>query len=218
MAVLAALTGVGFGQINPFASRKAKAPRGAVRGVIYMSDGKAYEGMVYTTPGHRMPLFDPKFNEYVNCSLKLLKEIRIKVVEKRVEKEWRFKEMGNDEKVFTGKTYPRKDFGAVIVFKSGREKKANIARGFPIYCIMKDGKRKRVLVQPHIQGAVGQTLKDVVHPAKIDLSGKPRKDTAKTPQKTGKTKPTSASDKPAGDRKEVPASTESSKAATDKKD
>jgi len=171
------MAGLACAQVNPFRRTKSAA-KGAVEGVIHMSDGTKYEGQIYLTPGRRLRLFDPKYKEYVDCSLAQLKELKVRVTERRVEKEWRFKAMGNDEKVYTGRTYARKDFAATLIYKSGRKKALNIARGMPIYCRLKNGERKTVLLQPFKQGEIGTTLDDIVHPDRI-VFGKSSKDSDK---------------------------------------
>jgi len=160
------------GQVNPFGTREKGAPRDAVPGTIHMSDGTRFEGMVYLTSGRRLRLFDAKLQEYVDCSLSQLREMTINVKEAQIEKEWRFKEMGNDEKVYTGKSYARKDFDATLVYRDGTSRKLEIARGMPVYCIQKDGVRKTVLLQPFLRGEVGSTLDDLVHATRIVLEAK----------------------------------------------
>ena len=161
LALTDAMAGPGM---NPFGPRKQKAPRGAVQGVACMSDGKKYVGMLHLTPGRRLRLFDAKNDEYVDYSLKQLKELKVNVTKSWIEKEWRFKEMGNDQKVYTGKSYARKNFNVTLTFLSGRVTTLEIARGMPIYCRPKDGKkRKQLLLQPYKNGEQGSTLADVVH-------------------------------------------------------
>ena len=158
---------VALGQTSPFGPRKRELPRGANYGTMYMSDGDKYEGWVHLTPGRRLRFFDKTSKKAVHYSLRQLRELKVRVVASRVEKEWRFKAGGNDLKVYTGKQYARKDLAATVVMKNGETKDLEIALGMRVYLVPDKGKRKRFILQPYMRGPQGSELKDVVHISRI---------------------------------------------------
>jgi hypothetical protein len=183
LGLAAAALAMGLGgstpaQVNPFGKRGPSLPDGAVKGVIHTSDGKSCSGALYMVEGRRLRVFDPKEQQYLDYSLSQVKEIVVNVVNERVEDEWRFKEGGSDEKVFTGKKYCRKDFEVVLVLPDGQKRKLNVARGMPIYCLTDAGETRRLLLQPFLRGEVGGPAADLVHPTRIVVEGVPAKDPA----------------------------------------
>ena len=169
VAVVLLVASGGWSQVNPFASTKLKKPRGARYGTLFLSNGKSYEGWIHLTPGRRLRFFDGKNKRAVQLPLKEIREIDVVCVNSRVEREWRFKEGGKDEKIYTGKSYARKDLTAVVTPKRGPKQKLEIALGAPIYFTPKDGKgkRQRYILQPYMRGEQGSKPDDVVHIRKI---------------------------------------------------
>lgn len=181
-------------KVNPFRTARAAAVKSslsawrrkrpdAVPGEIFLSNGKLVKGFVYLTRGRALRLFDEKGKACTEFRLKDLKEFRTNVVEERIEKVWRWKEGGSDVKLFTGKTYPRRDYNFTVTPKRGKPMTGNLAYGTPIYMRLEDGSKKRFLLQPYKKGEVGSTLKDLVYLKRAVLAPQkaltgPRKDEA----------------------------------------
>lgn len=194
------LASVAWSQVNPFGPRKRKAPRGARYGTVFLSNGKSYEGQIYLTPGRRMRLFDEKNKRAVHFALKELRQIDVPCVKTRIEKEWRFKEGGKDEKIYTGKNYARKDLTIIVTPNRGPKQDLQIALGMPVYIIPKDGKRQRYILQPYMRGEAGVKPEDVVHIRRIVFHKEGQK--PKPPPKDAKPKKPEgegAATTPAGD-------------------
>jgi len=172
-----------------------KPPPHAVKGAIIRSDGRRLSGHVFLTPGKRLRVWDPNRRARRDIRLSELARIQLRVTEERTEKEWRFKEEGSDEKIFTGQTYPRLDFDLLLTFKKRkRPLQCTFAMGMPIYIQTEDGKRTRFLIQPHIQKKIGQTFADLLYPKEIILDP-PKKDSQAGKKADTKAKPPAAAEK-----------------------
>jgi hypothetical protein len=50
-----------------------------------------------------------------------IKGLDCKVLKEWIEKEWRFKELANDQKFYTGRTYPSREYAYTVVLQDGRK-------------------------------------------------------------------------------------------------
>jgi len=143
---------------------RGAAPPDAVDATIVLSNKKKLSGRTHLTRGKLLRLFDPKHKQYRDFKLNEFSRITANCTRKRVESEWYFKEEGNPEKVYTGRSYPRLDFTLTATFKkNGRKLTFNIPKGQPIYLQPAKGKKKRFILQPFLRGKVGQTPKQLVY-------------------------------------------------------
>lgn len=90
---------------NPFGNPQVQRTD-AVPGAVYLSDGTVIRGDVYLTRGHNLRIYDASREEYRDIPLRVVSEVTCHVELEWLEREWRFKENGNDEKIYTGRTYP----------------------------------------------------------------------------------------------------------------
>ncbi len=146
------------GNVVPSDARQAK---------ITLASGATVAGKVYLTRGKRLRVWDPRQRRYRDFSISQLSRIEVRVTRERIEKEWRFKEEGSDEKVFTGRTYTRLDFDLRLTLAHGRRLDFKIAKGTPVYMETPQGKRRRFLIQPFMKGEVGQQRSQLVYPKEI---------------------------------------------------
>jgi len=173
----------------------------AREGTIILSNKEQIHGQLSLTPGKRLRVWDTKRKRYRDIALAELSGIKVRVTRQRVEKEWRFKEEGNDEKVFTGRTYPRLEFGLTLTLGGKRRIEGRIARGTPLYLQPQKGKRRRFLIQPYMTGEAGRTaeqlvyLKEVVFGPPAKQEKKPSDQKPAAPSKTQEEQ--SATEKPA---------------------
>jgi hypothetical protein len=143
-----------------------------------MSDGTILTGGLSLTPGKKLRPFDTRGKEYVDVSLDTLREIRVTVSNKSEEQEWRFKEAGSAQKVFTGKVRPRLDFAYEFLPKDEPTLTTTLSVGVPLYILLDRlpgsadspaplNNPVRVLLRPYVQGEMGKTFADLVYPARI---------------------------------------------------
>ena len=110
--------------LNPFGSRAERADQkrdDAVPGYLETSDGKVHPGQITLTRDARLKIFDEQQKKHREIPLKAIKRIDCTVLKEWVEEEWRFKENASDEKYFTGRTYPAREYTHTITLQNGQK-------------------------------------------------------------------------------------------------
>ena len=82
----------------------------AVPGYVELSDGSIHPGMIYLTRDKRLQIYDEKLQRQREVPLQAVKQIDCSVKREWMEKEWRFKETTSDEKIYTGRSYPAREY------------------------------------------------------------------------------------------------------------
>jgi hypothetical protein len=108
------------GALDPFGPREATREDSSP-GYLELSDGTVYPGQIFLTRDHRLSIFNAKEERLRQIPLQAICRIDCKVVKEWMEKEWRFKENANDQKVFTGRAYPVREYVHIITLTSGRK-------------------------------------------------------------------------------------------------
>jgi hypothetical protein len=147
--------------VPPFAERKAEGERA---GTILRSDGKQTEGRLATTPGKPIRVWESGQKRYVDLPWESIASIEAKILWERDEPEWRFKESGHDEKVFTGKTYPAREMEYTFQLVNG-----DIITGgavAPVYVRVGE-KTTQYVLHKRDKGPPGQTLGELVYVKRI---------------------------------------------------
>ena len=106
--------------LNPFDDKPA-TPKGAVLGYVELSDGSIHPGEVSLTRDKRLQLADDKTQQQREAPLSAVKQIDCAVKKEWMEKEWRFKETTSNEKFYTGRKYPSREYTHTITFQNGRK-------------------------------------------------------------------------------------------------
>jgi len=118
--------------VNPFASSGEEPPAlnpfgpvqrdrdDAVPGYVELSNGDVYVGRIYMTRDKRLKVYDKSMERQREIPLRVVRQIECRVVREWMEKEWRFKELALDEKYYTGRTYPVRQYEHTITLKDGR--------------------------------------------------------------------------------------------------
>ena len=96
-----------------------------------------------------------------------------------MEKEWKFKELTKDEKMYTGRSYPSREYVHTITLSDGRtitgELSAIVYVDPPAYATAQPGEvrpqvpTEKLLLNKRNKGEVGQDLKSLVYPKSIKL-------------------------------------------------
>jgi hypothetical protein len=110
--------------INPFGKlpdSSSTEREDAVPGYVVLSNGKVQYGRLYLTRDKRLKIYDDKIERQREIPLNRVKEIDCQMLREWVEKEWRFKEMANAEKVYTGRSYPSREYSFVCTLNDGRK-------------------------------------------------------------------------------------------------
>ena len=183
------LTGLAWGQrgeppaLNPFAANPnvSGEREDAVAGYIELSDGSIHYGRLYLTRDKRLKIRDTTLAEerQREVPLRVVKQIDCTVKKEWMEKEWRFKELSLDQKLYTGRSYPVRECQHTITLNDDRKMKGDLS-GL-VYLIAGDiGPPKagepreevdpeRYVIHKDQKGKAGQTLREVVYVKSIKL-------------------------------------------------
>jgi hypothetical protein len=95
-------------------------PDYAVDGTLSTSDGQTFAGVLSTTGGKPLRIFERGKSQFVDFTLKDILRIDVAVEEEQEEPYWYWKQSGSDEKVFTGKSYPWRKYITTVTLLGGR--------------------------------------------------------------------------------------------------
>jgi hypothetical protein len=159
---------------------------GRVRGTIELSNGESETGRLSLTANLGMTFYDTAAKEWREVELSELSRIEARPRAEELDKEWRWKEAGRDEKVYTGRTRPRRWLDHDVTLADGTRFTGHI-KGTLIYIETdpepeadkkaedggtrapvrrRTGRRpvkKRIVMRQYQRGDWGQTLKDLVY-------------------------------------------------------
>jgi hypothetical protein len=100
------------------------------------------------------------------------------LIEESTELEWRWREMGSDEKVYTGRSRPIRRLAWRLNLADGSSLAGEI-KGQPLW-IERDGKRALLVLHARGAGEYGQTLADLVYPKDVVISRRAMQQAVKT--------------------------------------
>jgi hypothetical protein len=158
--------------LNPFGeSAERKQRDDAVPGYLQTSDGQVHTGQLFLTRDARLKIFDEERKRHREIPLNAIKRIDCTVSREWVEKEWRFKENASDEKYFTGRAYPAREYTHKITLQNGQAIPGTLSA--IIYVLAEPTKEpERYLLHKRDKGAVGTDLKSLVYVKSIRLGDK----------------------------------------------
>jgi hypothetical protein len=105
--------------VNPFTSTNTQR-EDAVPGYIELSDSSIHPGQIFLTRDKRLKIADTNLQRQREVPLSAIKQIDCKVKKEWLEKEWKFKELTKDEKMYTGRSYPVREYEHTITLTDGR--------------------------------------------------------------------------------------------------
>jgi len=105
--------------IDPFGPKPA-VREDALPGYVETSDGAVHPGQVYLTRDVRLKVFDDKLQRQREVPWSAVAQIQCQVKREWLEKEWEFKQAASSEKVFTGRSYPAREYVHTITLRDGR--------------------------------------------------------------------------------------------------
>jgi len=152
---------------TPFSGGSRKGPRraDAVPGYAELSNGLKVPGTIYTTRAKRLKIYNLQRQIYEYVAVPALEEIEAVVEWARVDKQWRFKEAGNTEKVYTGKSYPVRMLKWRLLLRNGHEIVGHIL-GQPLY-VAHQGTPERFILHKRQKGPLGDTLEDLIYVRRV---------------------------------------------------
>ena len=164
--------------LNPFDDKPATL-KGAVLGYVELSDGSIRPGWVYLTRDKRLQLVDDKTQQQHEVPLSAVKQIDCAVKKEWMEKEWRFKEATSNEKLYTGRAYPAREYTHTITFQNGRKVVGGLSgivylqplEYTPGATLTERGRLalERYILNKRVKGEMGADLKSLVYVKRIKL-------------------------------------------------
>ncbi len=164
--------------LNPFGPVQSERDD-AVPGYVELSDGRIFVGDIYMTRDKRIKLYDESIKRQREIPLRVIKQIDGNVLREWMEKEWRFKENANDEKYFTGRSYPSREYEHVITLQDGRKIAGPLSEIIYVQRFVQDkskplagdapAKPERLLLHKRDKGEPGTSLKSLVYVKTIKL-------------------------------------------------
>lgn len=149
---------------------KPAARADALPGVVGLSDGQVLAGMIYTTLDKDLEVWVESQKRFRHVPPLLALSVSAVAVNEEMEKEWRWKEMGSDDRVETGRSRPirRLEWKLHLIDDSTL---VGSIKGQPIWVRAADGKTAGPFVLNERQaGEYGQKLADLVYIKQIVFS------------------------------------------------
>jgi hypothetical protein len=150
--------------VSPFAPNVQAPLRTDARpGVVTMSDGKATKGLVMFTRGRKLEIFEEARQKWHALDLSDIARLDNEVVKEEKEREWRFKEGGNDEKVYTGRVFIDHKYRMNITLADGKTKVSGRIRGMAMYLQPAGEDPQRILLHSDFRGQFGGDVKELIY-------------------------------------------------------
>lgn len=174
MVVLVAVMGWSAAEevapVSPFAPNVQAPPRADARpGVATMSDGSTVSGLVMFTRGRKLEVFEDARQKWHAFDLKDLSRIDTEIEKELQEREWRFKEGGNDEKVYTGRVFIDRKYRMRLTLADGKTQVTGHVRGTVIYVQPEGQEPQRFFLQHDSRGSFGGEAGGMVYLKSLEL-------------------------------------------------
>jgi len=165
--------------LNPFGPA-AQTREDVVPGYIELSNGQVVAGKIFMTRDKRVKVYDAELKRQREIPLDRIREIESSVLKEWMEKEWRFRELAKDEKEYTGRSYPAREYTHTVTLSDGRKIEGPLAE--VIYVEPETGgdsrsvggnrpytEPLRFFLHNREKGEVGEDLKSLVYVQRIKL-------------------------------------------------
>ena len=143
----------------------------ALPGAIELSDGNQLAGGLYTTVEKPWIVWSEATKSWRRVDFLTLLSIEAVVEEERMELDWRWKGMGEPEKVYTGKKYPMRRMHWRFKLIDGSVVEGS-TKGQPVFVELAGKVSGPFILGERIKGLDGQTMEELVYVRKIVVSRK----------------------------------------------
>lgn len=137
----------------------------ALPGAIELSDGKVLAGYLYTTAEKNWEVMVQESEKVLivhHIPFVAVLSMKANVEEEQMELEWRWKEMGTPERVYTGRSYPTRRLNWTLKLIDGTTVTGAI-KGQPVWIETQAGKSEPMILAERTKGEMGQKLSDLVY-------------------------------------------------------
>ena len=143
----------------------------ALPGVIELSDGTQLAGYVYTTREMPWKVWVEKEKRWRLVPPIVVLSLTAVVVGERMDLEWRWKEMGAPEKIYTGRKYPWRRFEWKLHLIDDSYV-TGLIKGQPIWVRTREKTVGPMVLYERQKGPVGTTLENLVYVKRVIVSRK----------------------------------------------
>jgi hypothetical protein len=141
----------------------------ALPGAVELSDGRVLGGWLVTTPGEPWTVWVESEKRWRRIPPAAVLEISANVIAERMERQWRWKAMGEPEKVYTGRSYPFRRFEWTFLLADGSTIRG-VVKGQPLW-LRRGGQREGPwLLQERSTGEVDQALDEHIYLKRVVVS------------------------------------------------
>jgi len=157
-------------------------PPDSVPGYLLLSNGDRVEGHVHLTRDAVLKFTDPDTKKLLRIRLDELTHIEQKPIVERMEKEWRWLENANDQKVYTGREYPMRKLRTILHLKTGRTLQGVLTA---LLYVSNENGRQRFVLHKRQKGKPGEKLSDLLYVKLVDFRPRQKQQKSKkdTPDK-----------------------------------
>jgi hypothetical protein len=156
------------GGASPFGSGQTGVSRkDAVPGYLELSTGLKVPGLIYTTRAKRLKIYNIDRERYEYVPVAAISRIEGTVEWERMDKEWRFKEAGNPEKVYSGREYPVRKTAWTLTLRNDHKIRGHVL-GQPLY-VEHNGRAERFLLHDRDKGPMGGTLAALLYIKRVEF-------------------------------------------------
>ncbi|MCG3179862.1 MAG: hypothetical protein BIFFINMI_02208 [Phycisphaerae bacterium] len=144
---------------SPFAD-PGVGRRDLLPGYIELSDSRVLAGRIYTTRDKPWSVYDAASKSFRRIPPVVVARIDVELIWERDQPEWRWKEGGSDEKVYTGRTYPARLLEFTYTLVNGMKIAGTVQQ--PIYVLPPGSDDPvRFILHERQKGELGQPLADL---------------------------------------------------------
>jgi len=145
------------------------APRDdAVPGYVELSNGVIRPGWLYLTREKRLKIYDETVQRQREIPWAAVERIECEVKTEWMEREWKFKETASDEKIYTGRKYPAREYIHTITLRGGRTITGPLAEIVYLQS-SPEQEAESFLLNKRNKGEPGQPLKSLIYVKQIKL-------------------------------------------------
>jgi len=148
---------------SPAGTKGVSATRpDALPGVIEISDGRQLPGWMYTTRGRDLEVWVESEKRWRRVPLLSILSLTAVVIEQEMVQQWRWKEMGQPERVYTGKQFPAMRF-LWKVHLIDDSYVVGAIRGQPLWVSLNGQSYGPFVLYDRAKGDLGQELAEIVY-------------------------------------------------------
>lgn len=136
---------------NPFAPPAQEARLS--NGYVLLSDGRRADGFVHLTPGVLLRIYDREQRVHVDVPFEMVRQIDVEVEKSWLDQEWRFKEAGSPQKVFTDRFYWSHKYVCTVHLSDGTKIHGDL--NAVVYVETPDGKKEKYFLRKYYTGSQG---------------------------------------------------------------